>query len=606
MPKEGRLRSRSVSRVFLTFALALGVASVASSAPEDRRVLFGDTHLHTSWSPDANMMGNRTADPDTAYRFAKGLPVIHPAHRARVRIETPLDFLAVSDHAEFMGVIPMILANDPRVANSETAQRFGNLAREGRGNEAMGILVKQVAGGTVDPDLVSESVQASVWAEIASAAERHNDPGRFTTLLAWEWSSMPDMANLHRIVLMREGADVAGTFLPLSSLDDGRPETLWSWLEATSNRTGATFLAMPHNSNISLGRMFETTKSDGTPIDAEYARTRARWEPIVEITQVKGDSETHPTLSPTDEFADYETFGDLNGQTKDRAGDYVRSALRRGLEIASKVGVNPYAFGIAGATDSHTGLATAEENNFLGKFASPSTPEANLAPSRGGSIRGIQLGAAGLVGVWAEENTREAIFDAFARREVYATTGPRIAVRLFAGWDFDEGDLKAGNLAKRGYRGGVPMGGVLSRGEGKRPGFLVQAARDPKSAQLDRIQIVKGWVDARGDSHERVYDVALSDGRRVGSDGRVTPVGNTVDLETGRYENSIGDASLSAFWEDPDFEPESAAFYYVRVLEIPTPRHSLLDAIAVGVPHEEGFPTTIQERAYSSPVFYTP
>jgi len=268
--------------------------------------------------------------------------------------------------------------------------------------------------------------------------------------------------------------------------------------------------------------------------------------------------------------------------------------------------VNPYEFGIAGATDSHTGLATAEERNFLGKFASPSTPEANLAPSRGGSIRGIELGAAGLVGVWAEENTREAIFDAFARREVYATTGPRIAVRLFAGWGFDAGDLRARNLAKRGYRDGVPMGGVLSRKEGKRPGFLVQAARDPKSAQLDRIQIVKGWVDARGDSHERVYDVALSDGRRAGPDGRIPPVGNTVDLATARYENSIGDASLSAFWEDPDFEPESAAFYYVRVLEIPTPRHSLLDGIALQIDPPSEQPPTLQERAYTSPIWYTP
>jgi hypothetical protein len=580
------------------------VSSLASAAPEDRQLLFGDTHLHTSWSPDASLMGNRSADPDTAYRFAKGLPVIHPKHRARVQIETPLDFLAVSDHAEFMGVIPMILSNDPRVSGSDTAKRFIQLAKEGRANEGMMILVDQVQSGNADPALISEEVTSSVWAEIVAAAERHNDPGRFTTLLAWEWSSMPNMANLHRVVVLREGKEVADQFAPLSSLEDSRPESLWAWLEATSERTGAHFIAMPHNSNISLGQMFEMTKSNGEPIDAEYARTRARWESVVEITQVKGDSETHPSLSPTDEFASYEKFGDLNGVSKDRGADFVRSALRRGLEIEARIGVNPYDFGISGATDTHTGLSTSEETNFLGKFANPSTPEANLAPSRGGAIRGINLGAAGLAAVWAEANTREAIYDAFARKETYATTGTRIGLRFFGGWRYSKRDLESQDFARRGYKNGVAMGGTLPARDEDAPRFLIEAHKDPAGANLDRIQVIKGWVDETGRSHERIYNVALADERKVGSDGLAPAVGNTVNLATGTYENSIGDTILTAFWRDPDFDAGAAAFYYVRVLEIPTPRHSLLDAIAVDIPHEEGFPKTIQERAYSSPIYY--
>lgn len=600
-----------------TLILALSVASAATlctatafAAPEDRELLFGDTHLHTSWSPDASLYGNRSADPDTAYRFAKGLPVIHPGHRARVQIKTPLDFLAVSDHAEFMGIIPMILANDPRVSASETAQKFQALMREGRGMEGMGVLLQQITTGKVDPALISEEVTGSVWHEIVNAAERHNDPGRFTTLLAWEWSSMPNLANLHRIVMLREGQEIAKQFIPHSSFGDSRPESLWAWLEETSQRTGAHFIAMPHNSNISRGLMFQTTMSNGEPIDEAYAKTRIKWEPVVEITQVKGDSETHPNLSPTDEFAAYEDIGLLTGSTEDQRADFVRSALRRGLEIERRIGTNPYQFGIAGATDSHTGLATAEEANFLGKFASPATPEANLAPSRGGQLRGIDLGAAGLAAVWAEENTRDAIFDAFARKETYATTGTRIGLRFFGGWDFRKRDLKAQDAAKRGYAKGVSMGGVLSvpasRTEIGAPRFMVQAYKDPKGANLDRIQVVKGWVDDQGESHERVYNVSLSDDRSVDAAGQAPPVGNTVDLSRGTYENSIGARVLSALWEDPDFEPAQSAFYYVRVLEIPTPRHSLLDAIAANIPHEEGFSATIQERAYSSPIYYRP
>jgi hypothetical protein len=423
---------------------------------------------------------------------------------------------------------------------------------------------------------------------------------------------MPNLANLHHIVMLREGHEVAKQFIPHSSFGDSRPESLWAWLEETSKNTGAHFIAMPHNSNISRGLMFQTTMSNGEPIDEAYAKTRLKWEPVVEVTQVKGDSETHPNLSPTDEFAAYEDIGLLTGSTEDQRADFVRSALRRGLEIERRIGTNPYQFGFAGATDSHTGLSTAEETNFLGKFASPATPEANLAPSRNGQLRGIDLGAAGLAAVWAEENTRDAIFDAFARKETYATTGTRIGLRFFGGWEFHKRDLKAKDAAKRGYAKGVSMGGVLpaltSRRKNKSgaPRFMVEAYKDPKGANLDRIQVVKGWVDAQGESHEQVYNVALSDDRSVDASGLAPPVGHSVDLSRGTYENSIGARVLSALWEDPDFEPAQSAFYYARVLEIPTPRHSLLDAIAANIPHDEGFSATIQERAYSSPIYYQP
>jgi hypothetical protein len=591
----------------LVAALALVTLALGSSAwGETREVFFGDTHLHSSWSPDALLMGNRSADPDTAYRFAKGLPVVHPDHRAKVRIDTPLDFLAVSDHAEFMGVLPMIFAGDPRVAESDTAQRFISLASEGKTSEAMWILLNQFTGGERDPALVSEEVTRSVWGEIVDAAERHNDPGRFTTLLAWEWSSMPDLAHLHRVVMLRGGKAQASLFRPYSYFDSPRPEDLWAWLDETSRETGAEFVAIPHNSNLSLGRMYSDRDSDGNPISAEYAKTRMKWEPVAEITQVKGDSETHPLLSPEDEFADFETFGATLENPTFEPGDYLRAAMLRGLEIEAKTGANPYAFGLIGATDDHTGLSSAEEENFQGKYAVPSGPEGNLAPSVSGSIRGIELAASGLAGVWAEENTRAALFDAFRRREVYGTTGPRMRVQIFGGWEFRKRDLDASDFAKHGYAKGVPMGGVLPPREGKVPRFLVKAAKDPVSANLDRIQIVKGWVDAEGASHERIYDVALSDGREVAPDGSVPPVGSTVDLATSAWTNDIGAPLLRAWWMDPDFDVHHAAFYYARVLEIPTPRHSLYDAVALDVPHPEEFPATIQERAYTSPIRYEP
>ena len=598
------MRSRRLTgtHILLILGLKAGLAHA-----EAQHVYFGDTHLHSSFSADAALMGNPSADPDTAYRYAKGLPVVHPNHRGRVQITTPLDFLAVSDHAEFLGIVPALFAGDPRVGQTPTTDTFLEAAQKGDLWTAFTILTQQGGLAELDPGMDSPEINRSTWQKITAAADAHYDPGNFTTLVAWEWSSMPttDPAvqgpNLHRVVLLREGADTANQFLPFSSFQSQRPEDLWAWFEETSEATGATFLAIPHNSNIGLGRMFDEVDSDGEAIDARYARERMKWEPVAEVTQVKGDSETHPTLSPTDEFADYELFITA-GSSNVKPGDFLRSTMRRGLEIESRVGVNPYQLGLIGASDSHTGLASVEEDNYHGKWGSQSTPERMLAGS--GIQIGANMGAAGLAAVWANQNSREEIFDAFRRREVYATTGTRIRLRFFGGFDFAEADLRGDDFAQRGYTRGVPMGGQLDATSGKAPTFLVHALKDPAGANLDRIQIIKGWVDAAGESHEKVYDVALSDGRSTGSNGSAPAVGNTVDLTTGRYHNSIGAPQLGAAWTDPDFDPsQRSAFYYARVIEIPTPRHSLFDAIAVAQPHPENLPATVQERAYSSPIW---
>jgi hypothetical protein len=617
-------------------APATGTATIESNPL--RNIYWGDTHLHTSYSPDAFLMGNQSADPDTAYRYARGLPVVHPYHKARIKIGTPLDFLVVSDHGEFMGVIPNILKDNPVVANTETGKRYKKMFAEGKSIVVFGELIGQVNKVIpANPDLHNEEVSRSVWGEIMSAADRHNEPGKFTALMGWEWSSTPGGANLHRVIVMREGKKIGEQFIPYTSLDSDKPEDLWKWLGNISNKTGANFLAIPHNSNISQGLMFPLQDSEGKLISKEYAETRMKYEPIVEMTQIKGDSETHPNLSPTDEFADYETYDHLisvegaearnlfgegflgelsekdrelvlkNKQQIAKAGDYARSALKRGLAVEDRIGANPYKFGMIGSTDSHTAMASAEENNFHGKMAIDSTPE-NKSKDVIPGTPGWDMGAAGLVAIWAEENTRASLFDALKRKEVYATTGPRIQLRFFGGWDYLPSDVSASDMVAIGYKKGIPMGSDLSKApQGKAPGFMITAMKDPVGANLDRIQVVKGWLDKDGKPQEKVFNVALADGRTVGADGKVAPVGNTVDLKTGNYTNSIGDAQLATMWTDPEFDTGVRAFYYVRVLQIPTPRHTLFDTIALGLdPKESGNPATIQERAYSSPIWYTP
>ena len=631
-----------VTRLLLPIAVGLSILAWAATSPAEatRRLYWGDTHLHTSYSFDAFLNGNRSADPDTAYRWARGLPVVHPYHRARVRVEDPLDFLVVADHAEFLGVIRKLYYEVHEGPLAGFAARVRETFDGGRGRAMFkDILPKGMVapGDTRDPVMAAgspntlpvdaeegERLRRDAWAETTAAADRHNDPGRFTALIGWEWSSLPSGANLHRVVITSADGETARRFMPFGSDQSAYPKDLWDFLEKTSAETGAEFVAIPHNPNLSKGYMFAETELDGTPYTTESAMTRARWEPVTEVTQYKGDSETHPDLSPEDEFADFETYPFYIQQNRQtyvpQKGDYARSALLRGLEIEERVGANPYKFGMIGATDSHTGLSAYEEDNFWGKMAVDSTPETKLEYGLGRGMTGWNIGAGGLAGVWAEENTRAAIFAAFKRREVYATTGSRMQVRFFGGWEFDEADARAVDLAEIGYAKGVPMGGDLAsrppapaglrrlfRGRAhEAPTFLVQAVKSPTGANLDRVQIVKGWIDTAGRPRERVYDVVWSGDRVPDESGRLPPVGNTVDLETGRYANTIGTAELVKVWRDPDFDPDERAFYYVRVLEIPTPRHSLLDAIALQIPPPTEQPPTLQERAYTSPIWYSP
>jgi hypothetical protein len=622
-------QSRCLSNALLIFA-ALGLLSGcgSSGAPppyatigalggEPTQVFFGDTHLHTSYSPDAYFFGNTTADPDTAYRYAKGLPVIHPYHGGKIQIGTPLDFLVVADHAEMMGVPLRLFRGDAELTKTASGKRFIEMATAGKSQDVFFEFVTAINKNQPFEDLNGENVRRSVWSKMVAITERHNEPGSFTSFIGWEWTSTPDGKNLHRVVFMPEGGDTATKFIPYSAFDSDKPEDLWAWLEETSSRTDAHFTAIPHNSNISGGLMFNDVDSEGRPITAEYARTRMKWERVIEVTQIKGDSETDPILSPNDEFADFEPFKHLIDTEavregvegpKPKPGDFARAALGRGLEFEAKVGVNPFKFGMVGSTDSHTGMSSAEEDNFQGKTAFDSTPANTFDTFLDIKGFGADMSASGVAGVWAEENGRTPLFEAFQRKEVYATSGPRVRLRFFGGWGFSEKDARKKKLAEIGYSGGVPMGGDLTEApKGKAPSFLIYAIKDPVGANLDRIQVVKGWLDGNGRAQEKVYNVAWSDHRTIAEDGSLQPVGNTVDLATGFYTNSIGDAQLSTVWRDPAFDSSVRAFYYIRVLQIPTPRHTLYDAIALGMdPQKTGHPSTIQERAYSSPIWYTP
>jgi hypothetical protein len=610
-------------------AMAVATTSIAG---EGKRLFWGDTHLHTNRSMDAFTVGNRTADPETAYRYAKGLPVIHPYHRARIQIETPLDFLVVSDHAEFLGVIRQMYnhgvpSEDLGIIDRATAYfatlvlryaidheiglaLFGSElpASENPANAAMKSVYEPAVTITGVPPL--PKVEADTWAEITNTADAYNSPGEFTAFIGWEWSSIPGGANLHRIVITDSNAAVAQQYQPFSFLNSSFPEDLWIWLDSTSSSTGADFIAIPHNSNISKGYMFDTKTLRGAGLTPAYIASRMKWEKVAEITQIKGDSETHPDLSPDDEFADFETYDHYiqrdPGEYVAGEGDYIRSGLKRGLAIEAELGQNPYQFGLIGSTDSHTGMAAAEEDNFHGKLAIDSIPENKSGQALTDSVSGWSMSASGLAAVWAEDNTREAILAAMKRREVYATSGPRIGVQFFAGSGFDEALLQSPDVYASATARGVAMGGELNGLVDESPGFMVRALKDPVGANLDRVQIVKGWINESGQTSEKVFNVVWSDQRQVDASGALPAVGNTVDITTARYSNDIGAPQLSAVWHDPEFDPAQAAFYYARVLQIPTPRHSLYDAIALGQEHAEGFPDTIQERAYTSPIWYHP
>ena len=599
------------------FAEANVYSPYADKAYPDH-VLFGDTHVHTTLSPDAGLLGT-TLSVDDAYRFARGDTIVSNTGQ-RVQLIRPLDFLVIADHSEYVGLAPMIRDADPLLLASEYGrylyERF-TAGPEGA-MEAFGAILTDSATG--NPRFDAAEATRSFWGSYTQTADGYDDPGRFSAMIGFEWSSGPQGNNLHRVVVFRDAADKTDQVLPYTTFDSDDPEDLWRYLAAYEDKTGGNVLAIPHNGNLSNGIMFAETDRSGNRLTRAYAESRIRWEPIIEVIQAKGDGESHPLLSTEDEFADYETWdvANLDGSSpkEDRMlqYEYARSALKLGLKLGAELGVNPYQFGLSAATDSHTGLATTREENYFGKYAKtePKATRHNyeVIPASDPSLRIMtsQEVAGGLTAVWARENTRAAIFDAMERKEVYATTGTRMRVRVFGGWDFEADDVWALDFVYRGYGRGVPMGGkLMGAPSGGSPRFMVRALRDPDGANLDRVQIIKGWLDANGDTHERIYDVAVTGDRQVGADGRARqPVGNTVDIATATYKNTIGQATLTAHWEDPDFDPNEHAFYYVRVLEIPTPRWTTYDAAYFGIQPPDTVPATIQDRAYASPIWYSP
>jgi hypothetical protein len=627
--------------VFLT-TVVLGVAPLSAAVaqeipPTDRdvvyspypaqdfpdRVYFGDTHLHTSYSADAGMAG-AIVGPEEAYRFARGEEITSNTGLP-VQLQRPLDFLVIADHAENLGLAPMIANSDPALLANPWGKEVHDLVKSDRAPDAFNMWIAAMQELNDPFGGQSQEIAKPVWQYLTAAAEKYNEPGLFTALIGYEWTSGPDGNNLHRNVIFRDGKDKADQIIPLSYYDTGDPEDLWAWMQAYEDNTGGKMLAIAHNGNLSNGLMFDdVTLTTKLPLDRDYAERRMRWEPIYETTQPKGDGETHPLLSPNDEFANFERWdkGSFGPELKTPdmlPREYTRETLKRGLAYEAALGVNPFKFGLIGSTDMHTGLPTTAENNFFGKVA---LLEPTADPIRFDEViigrvpadrkrenqhLARETSASGLAAVWARDNTREALWDAMARKEVYATTGTRLVVRVFGGFDFTAADLDASNFAELGYQGGVPMGGDLTAApEGKAPGFMIRAMRDVDGANLDRVQVIKGWLDAEGKTQEQVYDVAWSGDRSVGADGKLPPVGNTVDVAQATYTNAIGAPILSAFWQDPDFSADQSAFYYVRVIEIPTPRWTTYDAKVFGVALPTDVPSSIQDRAYTSPIWYTP
>jgi hypothetical protein len=586
------------------------------------RPLFGDTHLHTSYSMDAGAFGAKLG-PKEAYRFARGEELVSNTGQP-VKLSRPLDFLVVADHSDGMGFYPLLMGGDSTLLATPQGRKWYDQIRGGKGAEAAMDIIASF-GKAQFPDgypLPGTAAYRNAWQDTIKAAEAYNEPGRFTAFIGYEWTS-GGPNNLHRNVLFRGNgaqANLVEPFTTLPPLGSGNPVDLWKWMADTEKKTGSEVLAIAHNGNVSNGLMFPVVEAFGKKIDREYAQHRARWEPLYEVTQTKGTGEAHPYLSPNDEFADFELWdkGNLDGsapKSKDMLEfEYARSALRNGLRLEAQLGTNPYKFGLVGSSDAHTGLAAMEEDNFFGKTApqEPSPERMTKAfikdPKTGITVMDWEVSASGYAAVWATDNTREAIFDAMKRRETYATTGPRMAVRFFAGWDFSAADASNRMPAALGYAKGVPMGGDLHKApNGKSPTFLVAALKDPIGANIDRIQVVKGWVDKSGKTYERIYDVAVSDGRRIDADGRCrTPVGSTVDVENATWTNTIGAPELITVWKDPEFDAQQRAFYYLRVLEIPTPRWTAYDAKRFGTKALPGTRMVLQERAYTSPIWYTP
>lgn len=604
--------------------------SPASRIDYPDQVYFGDTHVHTNLSNDAFAMGDQTLSPDDAYRFARGETVVmHGGMEAKLR--RPLDFLVVADHAVNMGVMARVAARDPQLLSTEQGQtwlaRFEanheetsvalNASQQGFRERVMTVFYN--TGGKralwnyfTEPRMSDPVFRQSVWDDVIASAEGHNEAGKFTAFIGYEWTADRRGAQ-HRNVIFRDGPDKVSQVLPFSKYDSYDPEKLWAYLAEYAEATGGDAISIPHNGNISGGATFALTNFEGHPLSRQYAKTRSYWEPLSEVTQYKGDGEAYPLLSPQDEFADYETWHSWSGPDttnitfneewlERKRGDYARPALKRGLALGAELGVNPFKFGMIGSTDSHTSLAAAEEDNFWGTYAL-------YEPNAFRSLFQDEFAASGYAAVWASENTRESLFAAMRRRETYATTGSRMTVRFFGGWNYEQADAFSSRFAAIGYNGGVPMGSDLTQAPaGKAPTFLIRAVKDPDGANLDRVQVIKGWRSSGGAVHERVYDVAVSDGREIPQDGgKVDPVGSTVDLENPSYTNTIGDPELAVVWTDPEFDRAQNAFYYVRVIEIPTPRWTAYDRKFFKIENRmrDDAPLITQERAYTSPIWYS-
>ena len=626
--------------LFIHFSFAENSYSPAVEQTYPASVYWGDTHLHTNLSVDAYSLGNRGLGLDEAYRFAKG-EIVEANNGMSVKLRRPLDFLVIADHASNMGVMSGLQKGDPDLLSSSLGRQWASQLKEidavaefdiAKSAELSVKFYESAFGTSVD----NNRFKHSVWKNNAALADQNNIPGQFTAFIGYEWTAS---YQLHRVVIFKDSLDKTKNVIPYSQFDSSNPEDLWAYLDTYEQKTGGEVLAIPHNSNLTHGMSFALETSEGKPLSDKYAKTRSRWEPLLEVTQIKGDSETHPLLSPNDEFADYErltppysikgedavVYGSWlkkneqgNDNSWQRHYEYARSGLKLGLEQQKKLGVNPFKFGMIGSTDSHTSLATADENNFWGKTSLIEPGFSRVTSGWSGKhvtdkdnywlSTAWRMNAAGYAGVWAEENTRESLFAAMKRKEVYASTGPRMTVRFFGGWDYHLDDAFKPDLARIGYEKGVPMGGDLTNAPAdKSPKFLIRAVKDPDGANLDRVQVIKGWHDKQGELHEKIYNVALSDHRKPNWRGKVKPVGNTVDVSDASYTNTIGDPELAVVWQDPDFNKDELAFYYVRVLEIPTPRWTAYDAKYFGlkdIPEEVAMVT--QERAYTSPIWYSP
>jgi len=592
-------------------------AESATPAPKayPERVFWGDQHVHTGWSVDAGAFG-ATLGPEEALRFARGEEV-QSSHGVPAKLSRPLDWVAITDHSDAAGTIFEIRDGNPALMADPQIKTWHEMLVAGKGLEVASEMIVAQSNNRIPAPLKDPVLAMSIWQKNTAIMEKYNEPGKFTAFIGYEWTSNAGGGNnLHRNVIYRDGKDLADQVVPMTTFDSENPEDLWKWLADWEAKTGGSLLAIPHNGNLSNGTMFALQTFSGEPLTPAWAEARARWEPVYEVTQIKGDGETHPSLSPNDEFANFERWdaANLAGVPK-QAGmleqEYARRALQDGLKLEKTLGVNPFKFGMVGSTDTHTGLTTADEDNFFGKHSAvePSaerwehpviqTPQVN--------VTGWQMSASGYAGVWAVDNTREALWDALKRKEVYATTGPRMTVRFFGGWEYSDADAEPQNLVAAGYAKGVPMGGDISAAPaGAAPVFVTSALKDALGGNLDRIQIVKGWVDAAGNLQEKIYDVAWSGDRKPGADGNLPAVGNTVDVANATWTNSIGESQLAAIWKDPDFDPALPAFYYARVIEIPTPRWTAYDQKRFGIKMADNVPMIITERAYTSPIWYTP